>query len=460
MTDRHDRILLVDDDSAFRSVYATLLEDVGYTIDQADDRPSAREKFAAFPYSVVLLDLMLPPDGSVKYGIEMLSEFLAKRPDVKVIVISGAGDVNFMLQAVRRGAYDFLTKPADPDVVEVVVQRAVSLARLEDNISRLRGELDRVRPSSAMLGKSPAFQNLLAMAERVAPSDLPVLITGEHGTGKELMARTIHERSSRADKDFIAVNCGALSESLLESTLFGHVKGAFTGASKDRKGLFARAHGGTLFLDELGDMPSPLQVKVLRAVEYGEFIPVGADDPVHVDVRLISATNRDLGAMQAEGAFREDLFWRIRGAEIALPPLRERPEDIELIATHFLNLASSLCPDGRPRQLSPDAVSALLLHKWPGNIRELRHEIQRASVMAGPRVMLEPEDFSFGASFAPRDAGAGGEPETLQAKIQRLERNEIRASLERCGGNRTHVARELGLSRQGLLNKMERYGIE
>ncbi|MEM1347337.1 MAG: sigma-54 dependent transcriptional regulator, partial [Myxococcota bacterium] len=278
-------ILLVDDDSAFRAIYGRLLAEEGFAIIEADDRPSARDAFAAGGFDVVLLDLMLPPDGSVSQGMEMLGEFLRQRPDAKIVVVSGAGDMRFVLEAVRQGAYDFITKPADPDVLGVVVQRAVTRARLERRVSQLQNALSHSAPGTRMIGKAPAFTRALGLAERVAPSELPVLITGEHGTGKELMARTIHEHSLRAAEPFLPINCGALTESLLESTLFGHVKGAFTGAHRDRAGLFAQADGGTLFLDEIGDMPASLQVKVLRALEYGEILPVGADRPMHVDVR-------------------------------------------------------------------------------------------------------------------------------------------------------------------------------
>ncbi|MFU8806705.1 MAG: sigma-54-dependent transcriptional regulator, partial [Bradymonadaceae bacterium] len=348
-------LLLIDDDRAFRKVYGSLLRAEGFEVQEADDRPSARKAFLEGGCDIVLLDLMLPPDGSVKNGLEQLADFLSMRPEAKIIVISGAGDTRFMLQAVREGAYDFLTKPVDPDVVLVVVQRALARTKLERQVANLQDSLTQARPDGSMLGQSPSFLRALELAERVAPTDLPILVTGENGTGKELMARTVHERSLRQKAPFLAVNCGALPDNLLESALFGHVKGAFTGAIKDRPGLFAEAHGGTLFLDEIGDMPAHLQVKLLRTLESGEILPVGADRPSHVDVRIISATNRDLLAMLETGDFREDLYWRIKGAEVHLPPLRDRLTDIPLLATFFLNKAGPLCPDGQPRRLGPDA---------------------------------------------------------------------------------------------------------
>ncbi len=452
MGDTADRILLVDDDDAFRKVYAPLLRSEGFEVDQADDRDSARQAFEARRYAVVLLDLMLPPDGSVRSGIAMLAEFLEKRPDAKIVVVSGAGDRGFMVDAVREGAYDFLTKPVDPDVLAIVVQRAATRARLERRVEGLQTTLATAAPSETMIGDSPSFTAARTLAERVAPTDLPVLVTGENGTGKELLARSVHQRSKRAAKPFVAINCGALPETLLESTLFGHVRGAFTGASANRDGLFVEADGGTLFLDEVGDMPLPLQVKLLRVLENGELYPVGADRSRTVDVRIVSATNRDLDALMADGAFREDLYWRIKGTEVVLPPLRERPSDIPTLAAHFLNVSASLAPNGRAKTLSEDARRALVEHDWPGNLRELRHEMQRATVLSGDRTVIEATDFGFAAAGGPRGAA-----DTLQARVEGLERREIAAALARHEGNRTRVAEELGLSRQGLLNKINRY---
>ncbi len=452
------RILLVDDDRAFRRVYAKLLEGEGYTVEVADDRPSAREAFAAGGFDVVVLDLMLPPDGSVQKGLDQLAEMLSEDPQAKVVVVSGAGDTQFAVRAVKEGAFDFLTKPVDPDVLIIVVERAVARTRLQRQVASLQDSLAASSPAGAMIGQSPAFERAVQMAERVARSDLPVLVTGENGTGKELMARTIHEHSPRAARPFVAINCGALPETLLESTLFGHVKGAFTGANRDRAGLFAEADGGTLFLDEIGDTPAPLQVKLLRTLESGEIHPVGADRPQTVDVRIVSATNRDLDDLQQTGEFREDFYWRIKGAQIELPPLRERPGDIPLLAAHFLNQAAALSAGGRAKALTDAARDALIEHRWPGNLRELRHEMQRATVLVGERHELDADDFSFAARrpSAPPTATTGA---TLHEKVEALERREIEAALARNQGNRTQTADELGLSRQGLLNKIDRYGL-
>jgi DNA-binding NtrC family response regulator len=450
-------LLLVDDDSAFRKVYGGLLREAGYEVVEAADRPSARAAFDARAFPLVLLDLMLPPDGSVSAGLEGLAALLSARPGAKVIVISGAGDTRHTLEAVRLGAYDFLTKPVDPDVLLVVVQRALARVTLERQVESLRTSLARAGADTALVGQSPPFLAAVSLAERVAPSDIPVLVTGENGTGKELLARSVHLKSRRHAGPFVPINCGALPESLLESALFGHVKGSFTGATKDHRGLFAEADGGTLFLDELGDMTPSLQVKVLRALETGDILPVGADLPVRVDVRLISATHQDLGRMLQEGTFREDLYWRVKGVEIRLPPLRERASDLPLLAKHFLNQCAHLCPDGRARLLSDAAAEALVAHAWPGNLRELRHEMQRATVLAGERREIQPEDLSFTGSERPRASAPGAT--TLAQKVEALERREIEEALKRCGGNRTHTAEALGLSRQGLLKKLERFGL-
>lgn len=450
-------ILVVDDDRAFRKVYGKLLRGEGYDVLQADDRPSARESFASNDVDVVVLDLMLPPDGSVEAGLDQLAAMLDEKPSAKIIVASGAGDTKFMVDAVKKGAFDFLTKPIDPDVLLIVVERALTRVKLERRVEDLQDTLSRERPEDTMIGQSDAFENAVEMARRVAKSELPVLVTGEHGTGKELMARSIHDYSPRNEGPFVAVNCGAIPENLMESTLFGHRKGAFTGAHQDRPGVFKKASDGTLFLDEIGDMPVPMQVKLLRALESGEIQPVGADTPETVDVRIVSATNRDLESLQDSGDFREDLYWRIKGAQIQLPPLRERPSDIPLLAQHFLNKAAALSSDGRARRLSDDARAALLSHDWPGNLRELRHEMQRATVMVGDDEIISAGDLSFSGGQA---TDTSEEDVNLEDKVRRLEKREIRATLAKHDGNRTRTAEELGLSRQGLLNKIDRYGLD
>jgi transcriptional regulator with PAS, ATPase and Fis domain len=310
------------------------------------------------------------------------------------------------------------------------------------------------------LGESPSFVAAKELATRAAATDVAVLLTGESGTGKEVFARHIHERSRRVAGPFVAVNCGAIPATLLESTLFGHKRGAFTGAASDAKGLFVEADGGTLFLDELGDLAADLQVKLLRALEAQEILPVGAGKPVRVDVRFVSATHRPLPELVATKTFRDDLYWRVRGIEVALPRLADRPGDVLLLAQHFLNQARALVPGASEPRLSAEAIRRLERHAWPGNLRELRNEMQRALVLAGGRGEILAEDLSP----ALRDDGAlpdHGEREgaTLEDKVAALERREIIAALAATAGNKSHAAERLGLSRQGLLNKMARFGI-
>ena len=436
-------LLWVEDDAALRRVLRPLLEAEGYAVTEASDRASALIAARRVRPDVALVDLMLPPTQTVAEGFGTVDDLVALDPTLKVVVVTGAGGKQHALDAVRRGAHDFLPKPVDPDVLLVVLARAVARGALEREVHALRARLARV-PADGILGDSPALLAALDLVDRVAPTDLPVLLGGEPGTGKELFARRVHTHSRRASGPFVAINCGALAPTLLESTLFGHVRGAFTGADKPRRGLFGEADGGTLFLDEVGDMEPALQVRLLRVLESGEVLPVGADRPVHVDVRVVAATWRDLGARVAEGAFRDDLYWRLRGVEVHLPPLRDRGEDILQLARHFL------AGFGGDRDFTDAAGAALVAHAWPGNLRELRFAVQRAAVMAGRRPI---DAADLGLTVAAPD-GTG-----LAAQVEALERRAIRAALAAEGGNRSRTARRLGLSRQGLLNKMERFGL-
>lgn len=458
---KRETVLLVDDDAAFRAVYEALLGDDGYAVVTASDEPSALTAFAARAPRIVVLDLMLPPTGTAEVGARILERMLEAKPATKVIVVSGAGEGSLALSLVRRGAYDFLAKPVDPDVLLAVCARAEARLRLEDRVAELENEVaTRDRASVGLIGEAPPFVAARTLAERAAKTDVPVLITGESGTGKEVFARYVHAQSPRADGPFVAVNCGAIAPTLLESTLFGHKRGAFTGAVADAKGLFETAHGGTLFLDEIGDLELGLQVKLLRALESGEVLPVGATKPVSVSVRIVSATHQPLAEMIGKQTFRDDLYWRIRGIEIALPRLADRAGDLPLLAQHFLNQARSLVPGALAPRLSPEAMRAIERHAFPGNLRELRHEMQRALVMAAGRDEILADDLSPALSARPLATGAPlPEGATLEDKVAALERAEIERALSAEQGNRSHAATRLGLSRQGLLNKMARYGL-
>jgi DNA-binding NtrC family response regulator len=450
------KLLLVDDDASLRKVLAEVLRAEGYDVVEAASVPAAEAAFSEHAPRLVILDLMLPPTGTPEAGGALMQKLLEQKPLTKVIVVSGTGDTSFALSLVRKGAYDFLAKPVDPDVLAAVVARAAARLVLEDRVGELETSL--TAQSTGLIGSSPAFLEAVKLAERIAPSQIAVLIAGESGTGKEVFARFIHARSGRAGKPFVAVNCGALTSTLLEATLFGHKKGSFTGAVADAKGLFVEADGGTLFLDELGDLELPLQVKLLRALESGEVLAVGASKPTQVDVRIVSATHQPLPQRIAEGKFRDDLYWRIRGVEVALPKLADRPGDVAILAQHFLTAAKALVPGHVAPRLSAGVVRRLEAHPWPGNLRELKHEVQRALVMAAGRDEILEEDLSPGLRNPAAVAAPAGD--TLEEKIAALERHELQRAMTQTDGNKSQAAVLLGLSRQGLLNKLARYGIK
>ncbi|MBL8617119.1 MAG: sigma-54-dependent Fis family transcriptional regulator [Deltaproteobacteria bacterium] len=444
-------MLWVEDDAALRRVLRPLLEAEGYAVAEAVDVAGALAAVGRLPPDLVLLDLMLPPTQRPEEGLGLLDQLLRVAPGLKVIVLTGSGGRGVALDAVRRGAHDLLRKPVDPDELLVVLKRAVRMRQLEAEVEALRAQLP--APADAILGQSPPLLAALQLADKVAPSALPVAILGEPGTGKELFARRVHARSRRAAGPLVTVNCGALPPTLIESTLFGHERGAFTGADRARDGLFQQAHGGTIFLDEVGDLPLPVQVTLLRVLETGDLLPVGGQRPVRVDVRVLSATNRDLGAAVRSGNFREDLYWRLRGVELTLPPLRARGDDVLVLAEHFLRQLDGL---GAPPPLSAGARAALRAHAWPGNLRELRHCVQRAAVLGAGQAELQPEDLGLAGLPSTAEAGVEG---TLSAAVDALERRMIGDALQAEGGNRSRSARRLGLSRQGLLNKLDRYGL-
>jgi DNA-binding NtrC family response regulator len=470
-----ETVLLVDDDPGFRAAYRKLLGGEGYSVLEAGTVAEAEALFRARAPRLVVLDLMLPPSGRPDAGATLCGKLLATSPSAKVVVVSGTGETALSLSLVRGGAYDFIAKPVDPDVLLMVLRRAEARLGLEDRVASLEASLSGEPVGPRLLGVSEAFVEARRLAERAAPTDVPILLTGATGTGKEVFAGFLHAKSRRAGGPFVAVNCGALPAGLLESTLFGHRKGAFTGAVKDEPGLFVAAGGGTLFLDEIGDMDPALQVTLLRALESGEVRPVGAAATVKVDVRVVSATHQPLEQKIAAGSFREDLYWRIRGIEIPLPRLGDRIGDLPLLAQHFLNQARALVPGSARASLSPAVLRRLEAYDWPGNLRELRHEMQRALVMAAGRGEIEEDDLSpalraparaatDGAAAAVGAAAAGaaaspGAPPTLESAIAALEHREIVAALAASGGNRSHAAQRLGLSRQGLLNKIARHGI-
>jgi two-component system NtrC family response regulator len=437
-------ILIIDDDPDFRDSLSETLVDLGHAPMLA---ATAREGLAALDtadFDVVFLDFRLP-DGD---GLEVLRGLApADGPAaLPVIMLTAFASADNTIEAMKLGAFDHLTKPIGRADLEAVLVRALKHTNVP------RGEPP-LLAQGEMLGESPAMRALLKMIGRAVASDATVLITGETGTGKELVARALHQHSARVDKPFVALNCAAIPHELLESELFGHVRGAFTGAVAHREGVFVRAQGGTLLLDEIGDMSLLLQAKLLRVLQEREIVPVGGTHAVKVDVRVIAATLHDLASRVASGAFREDLFYRLNVVYLHVPPLRERPEDIMPLAQHFLARAAQ-----PPKLLVPAAQRALLAYPWPGNVRELKNVLERASILTpGLEIDVADLDLAGAAGRTPAEDFLAG---TLSDAVARLEEAMIRKALREAAGNRAAAARQLGIHRQLLYSKIKQYGID
>ena len=450
------KILVVDDELGLRHTLTLILQAEGHEVRAASDGASAFELLAAAPADLILCDVRMAGMD----GLAFLDRHKAEGGTALVIMMSAYGDDEAALEAIRRGAYDFIAKPFRADQVLLVVGKAIEREQLQRTVAQLHVAIDALRAPSGIVGRSPLLATSLALAEKVARHPSTVLVTGESGTGKELVARYIHRASPRAALPFVAVNCGAIPESLLESELFGHAKGAFTGATTERDGLFAEADGGTLFLDELGELPMPLQVKLLRALQEGEVRRVGDSVARTVDVRLVAATARDLEADVAEGRFRADLYYRVNVVRIHLPALRERTEDVPELVRYFIdrfNRRLMLDIAGA----TPAAMRALMEYPWPGNVRELENVVERAMVLTDqPQLGIEQ---LAGLAVAPAGAGAEAARSPLDLSVKRrteaLERVLIAEALERTRGNRTRAAKLLDLSHRALLYKIREYGI-
>ncbi|HUF29228.1 MAG TPA: sigma-54 dependent transcriptional regulator [Gemmatimonadaceae bacterium] len=450
------RVLVVDDEPALRHTVSRILADEGYQVSTAADGEEALTTAADVRPTIILCDLRMPRLG----GLEMLERYQAGGGNALVIAMTAYGDVETAIGAMQRGAYDYIAKPFHAEEVVLVVRKAVERERLLARVQALESALEH-RQAPGMIGASRSLRDALDVARKVARYPSTVLVTGESGTGKELLARLVHDESPRAAAAFVAVNCGAIPESLLESELFGHVRGAFTGAVADREGLFAEAEGGTLFLDEIGELPFQLQVKLLRALQESEVRPLGGSAARRVDVRVIAATNRNLGEEVAERRFREDLYYRINVVSIHLPALRDRSEDIPVLAQHFVRRYGQLLAMPAA-DISPEAVSALARHSWPGNVRELENAIERALVLAGGGTVevahlpwiVNGEQPPAGASRSSTDADL-----SVKRRVRELERSLIASALDRTAGNRTHAARLLDLSHRALLYKIREYGL-
>lgn len=442
----HPDILLIDDEPRFRQMLARLLQSEGYAVAQADTARAGLRALEQTPVPLVLCDVKLP-DAS---GVEVTKTIRQQHPTTEVILLTAYGTIPDGVQAMKNGAFDYLVKGDDNNKILPLVARALEKARLVAQVDALQRKLSGGITFASVIGTSEAIRQALRLAERVAPTDATVLLLGETGTGKEVFAQAIHAASRRAGRAFVALNCSAFSRELLESELFGHKAGAFTGALKDKKGLIEEADGGTLFLDEVGEMPPELQAKLLRVLETGDFLKVGDTRPHRANVRVVAATHRDLPAEVQKGGFREDLFYRLATFQITLPSLNERRGDIPALAAHFLTQFSAKL-NRSFAGMEPAFLEKLTQHRWRGNVRELRNVLERACILAdGPTLTLAdlPLDLQTGTPDAP-----------LSFSLQDLEKTHIRKVLAHTGGHKTETARLLGIGLTTLYAKIKEYGL-
>jgi two-component system response regulator AtoC len=449
MTNESQTLLVVDDDAAMRQLLASMFRAQGYPVKEAASADEALEQARDLEFDAVLSDIKMPG----RSGIEMVGELRRIRPDTPVVLMTAFGSIDSAVEAMRAGAFDYITKPFEPEAVLLTVERALERRALEEENRRLRRAVDRTAALGDLIGESAAMREIFALIKKVAAGRSSVLITGESGTGKEVVARTLHYHGARADKPFIPINCTAIPEGLLESELFGHVRGAFTGAHTSKRGLFEKADGGTLFLDEIGDMGLGLQSKLLRVLQDREIRPVGGTQSVKVDVRIVTATNKDLEAELAAGRFREDLYYRLNVIPIHIPPLRERPEDIPPLVDFFVRKHA----DGRPRAVSPEAMRRLCTRPWRGNARELENVIERALALS-EAAEIGPQDlpFSSGEEIPDRAEELLRSAAEQRMSLRELEDRYVDHILDLTGGNKVRAARILGIDRKTLYRRAER----
>jgi DNA-binding NtrC family response regulator len=456
MPDPPKHLLIVDDEKALREAVAERLSDHGFVVEQADSGEDALRRLADFAFDVLITDLRLPGID----GRQVLDAAIERYPEIVAIVITGYGTVKDAVDAIKQGAADFITKPFQFDALLHVLNSAMEQRRLVSENAYLRSQLEERYRIDGLVGRSNVMRDLFQLLEIVAATSSTVLITGETGTGKELAAKAIHHNSARRTQRFIAINCSAIPETLLEAELFGHVRGAFTGAVANRQGRFEQAHKGTLFLDEVGTMSPSLQAKLLRVLQEREFERVGDSHTIKIDVRVIAATHSDLAKMVAEGSFREDLFYRLNVIPVALPPLRERRDDIPLLVQHFIQ---RLCADlGRaPATMSQEALRRLMAYHWPGNVRQLENVVERALAFSQGRAQIDVPDLT--SEFQKTEpASASAEvwfPDDgidFEGYISGVELSLIKQSLERTQGNKRQAAKLLKLKRTTLIEKLKR----
>ncbi|HSF17724.1 MAG TPA: sigma-54 dependent transcriptional regulator [Vicinamibacteria bacterium] len=450
-------ILVVDDEDVMREILGSLLTHEGYRVKLASTGEEGLSIANREPIDLAIVDVMLPD----RSGIEVLDELKKADPELVVVMITAYASVETAIEAMKRGAFDYVTKPFKNEEVRVVVSKGVRQRRLVDENRSLRQALSDRQRFDVLVGKSPRMQDVYALIQQIAPSKSTVLITGESGTGKELVAKAIHNYSARRSKQFVPVNSGNLPPDLLESNLFGHVKGAFTGAVSPKKGLFEVADGGSIFLDEIGTVPLETQAKLLRVIQEREFMRLGGVDTIRVDVRVIAATNSDLKSLVDAGKFREDLYYRLNVINVLLPALRQRREDVPILAQHFLKKYGE--ENGRPLlELSSDAIQSLLDYDWPGNVRELENVIERAVVLAeGPVIdrRLIPEHVRSGPTFRLPNVVVPEEGIDFRDVIHAVEKRLIESSLETSGGVQKKAAELLGLKPTTLNEMIKRYNI-
>jgi DNA-binding NtrC family response regulator len=453
------RILVVEDERAIQLALSGLLRREGYEVEVAGDGTEAVARLQEQAFDLVLTDLAL---GRGPTGMDVLRFAARHRPETVVVMITAHGSEKIAVEAMKSGAEDYVPKPFDNDEIRLVVQRALARTRLERENRMLLEQVQRQFGFESLIGSGAAMQRVFETIQKVAETDLTVLIRGESGTGKELVAQAVHNRSARKNRPFVPVNCAAISRELVESELFGHEKGAFTGADARRQGRFEAADGGTIFLDEIGDMAPETQAKVLRVLQERSFERVGGTRPIQVDVRVLAATHRNLEEEVAKGRFREDLYYRLKVVEVELPPLRQRSQDIPALARRFLEEVTERLGIEK-RQLSEAALARLVKHPWPGNVRELRNAIEQASVLASGAV-IDAEDLNLGAE-AELPGGAGPESEGLpfsdakKRAVEHFEREFLLRALRSTGGNISRAAESVGMVRQSLQQKIRELGL-
>ena len=454
MSDSLGKILIVDDEDVVRESLQQWFIAEGYEVDTAARGREALEKVGTTEYDLALLDIKMPGMD----GMELQTRLREADPELLTIIMTGYATVETAVQSLKRGAYDYVTKPIDPDELSHLVGKAMEHRRTKREVFQLRESLREIFPRNDLIGNGPAMKRVIEFVEMVAPSDATVLITGESGTGKEVVARAIHAAGRRRLMPMVAIHCGALTDTLLESELFGHEKGAFTGAQYRKKGKFEVADGGTVFLDEIGDISLKTQTDLLRVLQEKEITRVGGTQTIKVDFRCVAATNKDLQALVRAGKFRPDLYYRLHVLSIELPPLRERREDIPLLAGHFVAKICRATNRQSPPRVAPDAMEMLQRYSWPGNVRELENAIERALVIGRGSDELRLSDFSF--QLHEVAAAASDTPRSSGQTLAEIERGHIERVWRECEGNHSKAARLLAIDRTTLYNKLKRYGLK